>query len=137
MTIKEVCEKYNITQDTLRYYEKSGMIPPVARTEGGIRNYGEEDLRWIEMALCMRSAGLSVEAMALYLTLFRKGDKTIPERLDLLSEQLEILKEQRLKIDETISLLSYKVERYKKAKKTGKLVWDEKDAEKKNIKKRK
>ena len=85
----------------------------------------------------MRSAGLSVEAMALYLTLFRKGDKTIPERLELLSEQLEILKEQRLKIDETIALLSYKVDRYKKAKKTGKLVWDEKDAEKRNIKKKK
>lgn len=130
MTIKEVCEKYNITQDTLRYYEKSGMIPPVQRTKGGIRQYSEEDLRWIEMALCMRSAGLSVEAMSLYLELFRKGDKTIPDRLKLLSEQLEILKQQRLKIDETIALLSYKVDRYKKATKTGKLVWDKKDAEK-------
>ena len=129
MTIKEVCEKYNISQDTLRYYEKSGMIPPVPRTEGGIRNYGKEELRWIEMALCMRNAGLSVEAMALYLRLFQQGDKTIPERLELLNSQLEILKKQKLKIDETIGLLSYKVERYKEAQRTGKLVWDDKDAE--------
>lgn len=129
MTIKEVCEKYNISQDTLRYYEKSGMIPPVPRSEGGIRNYGKEDLRWIEMALCMRNAGLSVEDMALYLKLFMEGDKTIGERLELLNNQLAILKEQKSKIDETIDLLSYKVERYKEAQKTGKLVWNEKDAE--------
>ena len=54
MTIKEVSEKYQITQDTLRYYERIGMIPAVPRTSGGIRNYGEADLGWIELALCMR-----------------------------------------------------------------------------------
>ena len=43
MTIKEVSEKYQITQDTLRYYERIGMIPAVPRTSGGIRNYGEAD----------------------------------------------------------------------------------------------
>ena len=128
MTIKEVCEKYNISQDTLRYYEKAGMIPPVPRTEGGIRNYGEEELGWIEMALCMRNAGLSVEAMSRYLALYRMGDETISDRLKLLSEQLEILTEQRKRIDETMDLLTYKVERYREAEKTGKLVWDKEDA---------
>ena len=66
MTIKEVSEKYDITQDTLRYYERVGMIPQVTRTAGGIRNYSEEDLRWVELAKCMRSAGLPVEAMIEY-----------------------------------------------------------------------
>ena len=60
MTIKEVSEKYQITQDTLRYYERIGMIPAVPRTSGGIRNYGEADLGWIELALCMRNARASV-----------------------------------------------------------------------------
>ena len=50
MTIKEVSEKYGITQDTLRYYERVGMIPQVTRTAGGIRNYSEEDLRWVELS---------------------------------------------------------------------------------------
>ena len=129
MTIKEVCEKFDISQDTLRYYEKAGMIPPVPRSSGGIRNYGEEELRWVELALCMRNAGLPVEAMAKYLELFRAGDSTIPERLELLRNQLEVLKEQRRQIDATIERLSYKVERYEEAVKTGKLVWTKHDAE--------
>lgn len=62
LTIKEVSEKYNISQDTLRYYEKVEMIPPVGRTSGSIRNYQDEDLGWVELALCMRSAGLPVES---------------------------------------------------------------------------
>ena len=81
MTIKEVSEKYQITQDTLRYYERIGMIPAVPRTSGGIRNYGEADLGWIELALCMRNAGLPVESMIEYVHLFQEGDETIPARL--------------------------------------------------------
>ena len=69
MTIKEVSEKFGIRQDTLRYYERVGMIPPVTRTAGGIRNYQESDLGWVELALCMRSAGLPVEAMIEYVRL--------------------------------------------------------------------
>jgi len=58
MTIKEVSEKYGISQDTLRYYERVNVIPKVTRTSGGIRDYQEEDLRWVELAVCMRNAGL-------------------------------------------------------------------------------
>ena len=68
MTIKEVSEKYHITQDTLRYYERVGMIPKVTRTPSGIRNYQPEDLGWVELALCMRNAGLPVEVMIEYVT---------------------------------------------------------------------
>ena len=58
MTIKEVSQKYNISQDTLRYYERVGLIPTVTRTSGGIRNYTENDLGWVENAICMRNAGV-------------------------------------------------------------------------------
>ena len=81
MTIKEVSEKYGISQDTLRYYERVGMIPPVTRTAGGIRDYKEKDLAWVELAKCMRSAGLPVEAMIEYVRLTQEGDATIPARL--------------------------------------------------------
>ena len=56
MTIKEVSEKYGISQDTLRYYERVKVIPAVTRTSGGIRDYQEEDLKWVELAVCMRNA---------------------------------------------------------------------------------
>lgn len=58
MTISEVCEQFDITPDTLRYYERVGVIPAVGRTKGGIRNYTEQDIRWVENAICMRSAGV-------------------------------------------------------------------------------
>lgn len=75
MTIKEVSEKYNVSQDTLRYYERMKMIPKVHRTSGGIRDYRAEDMRWVELALCMRSAGLPIEVMIEYLRLFQEGDR--------------------------------------------------------------
>ena len=126
MTIKEVAEKYDITPDTLRYYERIKMIPEVTRTAGGIRDYQESDLQWVELALCMRSAGLPIEAMIEYLQLYQKGDETIPARLELLNNQMEVLKEQRDKIEATMKKLSYKISRYEEAAKTGKLVWDDK-----------
>ena len=91
MTIKEVSEKYQITQDTLRYYERVGMIPPVTRTPGGMRDYQQTDLQWVELAKCMRSAGLPVEAMIEYVRLFQQGDETIQARLQLLVEQRDNL----------------------------------------------
>ena len=95
MTIKEVSEKYGISQDTLRYYEKVNVIPKVTRTSGGIRDYQEEDLRWVELAVCMRNAGLPIESLIEYQRLFRAGDSTIPARLELLNEQMDILQKQK------------------------------------------
>ena len=124
MTIKEVSERYHISQDTLRYYERTGMIPKVTRTAGGIRDYREEDLGWVELALCMRSAGLPVEAMVRYVKLCQEGDATIPDRLKLLEKQREVLLEQQKQVNETLKRLEYKISRYEEAVKTGKLWWD-------------
>lgn len=129
MTIKEVSEKYAISQDTLRYYERVGMIPPVTRTKGGIRDYSEDDLKWLEMALCMRSAGLPVEAMIEYLSLFQQGDETISARLDLLTAQRKVLLDKREEIDKTLDRLNYKISVYEKAVQTGRLEWDDNNCE--------
>lgn len=125
MTIKEVSQTYHISQDTLRYYERVGMIPSVTRTSGGIRDYQEDDLQWVELALCMRSAGLPVEAMIEYVKLYQEGDSTIPARLQLLIDQREALIEQQKQIEATLNRLNYKIARYETAVKTGKLTWDE------------
>lgn len=124
MTIKEVSEILNISQDTLRYYEKIGMIPPVKRTIGGIRNYQEEDIGWIQLVTCMRNAGLPIKVMIDYLNLYQQGDSTIQARYNLLKEQREKLLEQRKQIDETLEKLNYKIARYEVAVETGKLTWD-------------
>ena len=123
MTIKEVSEKYGLSQDTLRYYERVNVIPAVTRTSGEIRDYQEEDLKWVELAVCMRSAGLPIESIIEYQRLFREGDETIPARLDLLNDQMEILQKQKNQIEETMKRLSYKISRYEEAMKTGVLTW--------------
>lgn len=124
MNISEVSEKYGLTQDTLRYYERVGMIPRVTRTQSGIRDYTEEDCRWVELAKCMRSAGLPVEVMIEYLKLTQEGVTTIPARRELLMEQREILIAQREAIDATLERLEYKIGRYDQAIETGVLKWD-------------
>lgn len=124
MTIKEVSERFQVSQDTLRYYERVGIIPQVTRTAGGIRDYQEQDISWVQNAICMRAAGLPVEALIEYVKLFQEGDSTIPARLKLLSEQRESLLAQREKMDETLKTLDYKISRYEQAVKTGKLNWD-------------
>ncbi len=124
MTIKEVSEKFDITQDTLRYYERVGMIPKVNRTSSGIRDYNEADLGWVELAKCMRSAGLAVEVLIEYVRLCQEGDTTMQARMDLLVEQRVTLLEQKRKIDESLERLDYKIEKYENGIKTGELVWD-------------
>ena len=119
MTIREVSEKYGLSQDTLRYYERVNVIPAVTRTSGGIRDYQEEDLKWVELTVCMRSAGLPIESIIEYQRLFQEGDETIPARLDLLKDQMEILQKQKNQIEAMMNRLSYKISRYEEAMKTG------------------
>ena len=124
MTIREVSEKYHISQDTLRYYERIGLIPAVHRTAGGVRDYQETDLGWVEHAICMRSAGVSVEALIEYVRLYQQGNATIEARLHLLQEQEQLLQAQYQQIETTLKRLNYKISRYERAVKTGVLSWE-------------
>lgn len=80
MNIAEVSKKYDLTQDTLRYYERVGLLPRVNRTSSGIRDYTEEDCHWVEFIKCMRQAGLPIEVLIEYVALYQKGDETIQAR---------------------------------------------------------
>lgn len=124
MIIKEVCEKYDITPDTLRYYERVGVIPEVSRTKGGIRDFTEEDMKWVENAVCMRSAGVPVEMLIEYVKLFQEGDSTITARRNLLIEARAEVQKNLDKYQATMDRLNYKISRYEEAVKTGILSWD-------------
>ncbi len=112
MTIKEVSERYHMTQDTLRYYERVGMIPRVTRSASGHRDYQPEDLSWVELAKCLRDAGLTVEAIVDYVELFQQGSGTIPARLELLRRQKEALLDQRGQIETALARLDKKIAGY-------------------------
>ena len=119
MTIRQVCARYGLTPDTLRYYEKIGAIPRVHRSASGVRDYDAEALGWVENAVCMRGAGVPVERIAEYVRLFQAGDSTIAARRDLLAEVREGLLEQRRQLDGEIDRLSCKSGRYDVAMRTG------------------
>ena len=120
MTISEVSKKYNITADTIRYYEKEELIPTVPRNKNGIRDFDENSCGWIEFIKCMRSAGLEIETLKRYVSLFRQGTKTVKERKILLEEQREKLLKKQEDIKATLDRLNYKIEKYEEIEK-GKL----------------
>lgn len=112
MTIAEVSKQYNISADTLRYYERIGLIPPVNRNKNGIRDYTDEDCKWVDFIKCMRSAGLPIEVLIEYVTLFRQGNSTIEARKEILIEQRGILEEKINFMTETLERLNYKIDNY-------------------------
>ncbi|WP_425800459.1 MerR family transcriptional regulator [Desulfitobacterium sp. Sab5] len=114
MMIAEVSKKYDLSQDTLRYYERIGLIPSVNRNKSGVRDYTEEDCRWIEFIKCMRNAGLPIEVLIEYVGLFQQGDATIKSRKELLTEQRRQLIVRIEDLYETLKRLNHKIERYEK-----------------------
>ena len=112
MTITEVAKQFDLTPDTLRYYEKVGLIPSVRRTAGGIRKYTEIDRKWIEFIKCMRNAGLPVEVLVKYVSLFQQGDTTLEERKQLLVEQRDRLAGKITNMQSTLDRLNMKIKRY-------------------------
>ena len=112
MTITEVSKKYDITADTLRYYERIGLIPPVNRNASGIREYTEEDCNWVEFIKCMRGAGLTIEVLIEYVTMFQQGNPTIKARKKLLIEQRSNLAEKIEEMQQTLKRLDIKIDGY-------------------------
>jgi len=115
MMIAEVSKKYDLSPDTLRYYERVGLLPNIHRSQSGIRDYTEEDCHWIEFIKCMRSAGLSIEVLIEYVTLFQQGDVTIEKRKQLLIEQRVSLLQKMEDMRETLERLNFKINSYEKA----------------------
>ena len=116
MTIAEVSRKYDITADTLRYYERIGLIPAVPRNKSGIRDYDEASCGWVELMKCMRSAGVQIEALIEYVALYQQGDGTIDARRELLVEQREQLRARMADMQASLDRLDYKIERYEKGR---------------------
>ena len=112
MLIAEVSRKYDISADTLRYYERVGLIPAVHRRDNGIRDYDEGDLNWVEFIKCMRSAGLQVEALIEYVALYQQGDETNEARKEILVEQRAQLMQRMADMESTLERLNYKIDNY-------------------------
>jgi len=112
MKIKEVSEKFDISADTLRYYEKIGLIPAIARNKNGIRTYTEADLQTIEFVKCMRAAGLPIEVLINYLTLYKAGTDTVKKRKAILQDERDKLALKITIMQTTLDRLDKKIADY-------------------------
>ncbi len=115
MKIQEVSERYGLSADTLRYYERIGLLPTVNRTESGIRDYNELDIRRVDFIKCMRSAGLPLEVLIDYMSLVQQGDSTIETRKEILREQRALLAARIAEMQKTLALLDHKIQVYENA----------------------
>jgi MerR family transcriptional regulator, aldehyde-responsive regulator len=115
MKIAEVSEHTGMSSDTLRYYERIGLIWPVHRNSSGIRDYTDVDLRRVEFIKCMRNAGLPIEVLIEYVALVQKGDHTVEARKEILREQRELLAARMSEMQKTRSILDHKIEVYENA----------------------
>lgn len=112
MTISEVAKEYAITADTLRYYERIGLLPAIHRSGSGIRDYSEADCKTISFVKCMRSAGVQIEALTEYMTLLRRGDDTWEARKQILVEQRDQLNRKVEEMQRTLEILNKKIDGY-------------------------
>lgn len=112
MRIAEVSKKYDISADTLRYYERIGLLEHVRRNESGIRDYSEADCARIQFIKCMRGANVSIEALIEYMQLFAEGDSTVAARKALLEEQRDLVQERINEMQAGLDRLNYKIENY-------------------------
>ena len=112
MKIAEVSKKYGVSSDTLRYYERIGLLRPVPRTASGVRDYGEADCQRIEFVKCMRNAGMPIEALIEYMQLFAEGDATLAARKAILEEQRDLVRERIAEMQAGLDRLDYKIAHY-------------------------
>ncbi len=112
MKIAEVSKQYGLSADTLRYYERVGLLPPVNRNGSGLRDYSEQDIRRVEFVKCMRAAGLPVEVLVEYVGLVGQGDATAAARRAILVEQRALLAARMADMQKTLDLLDYKISVY-------------------------
>lgn len=120
MNITEVSRTFGLSIETLRYYERIGLIPKVHRKTNGYRDYTDEDLQWIYYAKVLRQAGVSIDAMTEYIALARQGDRTVGERLSVLQEQKRDMEERLAHLEEAMTYLTIKIGRCEEFLRTGK-----------------
>ncbi|AMC92790.1 hypothetical protein AOC36_01955 [Erysipelothrix larvae] len=109
MRIKEVSELLGISSHTLRYYEKVGLMRPVPKNGGGIRDYEEQDVSRLRFIQCMRSADVSIDILKQYIDLFDSPGDTTLQRKALLKDQYEIMQAKYQAMEEGLAYLEHKI----------------------------
>ncbi|MBN1966874.1 MAG: MerR family transcriptional regulator [Anaerolineae bacterium] len=111
-TIQEVANATGLSEHTLRYYERIGLITAIRRAENGHRRYSAGDLGWIDFLKRLRATGMPIEQMKEYAALQRAGEHTLTARLNLLKAHRRAVLEQIAELEENLSVIEYKIDWY-------------------------
>ena len=114
LTIQEVTRATGLSAHTLRYYERIGLIHPIAREENTRRRYTADDVGWIDFLLKLRATGMSIKDMQKYAELQRQGDETLPERVEMLKSLRDKVEARMDELNEHLKLIYYKIDIYQK-----------------------
>ncbi len=108
--IKEITEQTGLSSHTIRYYEKEGLLPPIARDKNGIRCFTDDNLFWLDLVICLKKTKMPTEQIKKIVELSIEGDHTIPERKEILQahrnkidSQIQELENSKLKVDKKIN----------------------------------
>ena len=108
-SIQEVSKKTGLTAHTLRYYEKEGLISGVERTQGGFRQYTDEDLERLGLICCLKNTGMSIQEIARFVQLTHEGDHTLEERVELLRAHRERVLEKMAEMQKHLDKVTWKL----------------------------
>ncbi|HPX26068.1 MAG TPA: MerR family transcriptional regulator [Treponemataceae bacterium] len=112
-TIKQAGEKTGLTEHTIRYYDKEGLLPQLKRTQTGIRKFSENDIEWLGLICCLKNSGMPIEKIKRFMHLCLSGSKTNEERKILLQEHREYILHQKEVLEKSLSTVNYKIDHYK------------------------
>lgn len=112
-TIKQISEKTKLTEHTIRYYDREGLIPLITRTKSGIRQFSEDDLEWINLICCLRNSGMPLQEIKEFMQLCLKGKDSLEERRELLIRHRTRIQEKMANLDNSLNIVNYKIEHYK------------------------
>lgn len=112
-TIKQVAEKTKLTEHTIRYYDRDGLIPLLTRTKSGVRQFSEDDLEWLNLICCLKNSGMPLQKIKEFMQLCLKGNQSLEERKALLERHRTQIFEQMHNLENSLNIINYKIEHYK------------------------
>lgn len=112
-TIHQASEMTGLTEHTLRYYDREGLLPQLSRSRSGIRLFSNNDIEWLGLICCLKSSGMSIENIKVFINLCMQGDKACEEKREILEKHREHIMNQLKLLKQSLSTIEYKIAHYK------------------------
>ncbi len=112
-TIRQIADKTNLTEHTIRYYDREGLIPFLARSKSGSRQFSEDDLEWIQLVCCLRNSGMPLQEIKELMQMCLKGKESFEERKRLLIQHKEKILNDMKNLEKSLTTIQYKIDHYK------------------------